>query len=94
MGGGTLAQLAAGQDWDWQSLAACRGLDTSIFYHPENERGPTRDRREREAKQICRACPVLEPCLHWALDFREPYGIWGGMSVEERQALLSGPRLA
>jgi WhiB family redox-sensing transcriptional regulator len=94
MGGGTVAHLAARHDWDWQSLAACRGVDTAIFYHPENERGPTRHRREREAKRICHSCPVVAPCLQWALDTREPYGVWGGLSVEERQALDSGRRLA
>jgi WhiB family redox-sensing transcriptional regulator len=70
--------------------AACRGIDTSVFYHPENERGPSRRRRESHAKQICQTCPVLANCLRWALAAREPYGVWGGLSVEEREALLSG----
>ena len=26
-------------DWEWQLRAACRGKDTTTFYHPENERG-------------------------------------------------------
>jgi WhiB family redox-sensing transcriptional regulator len=75
-------------DWDWQLQAACRGIDTSNFYHPENERGPSRQRREQQAKQVCAHCPVLDDCLHWALAAREPYGVWGGLSVEEREALL------
>lgn len=76
-------------DWDWQLNAACRGQDTSGFYHPENERGPSRMRREMRAKAVCSGCPVIESCLRWALAAREPYGVWGGMSVEEREALLS-----
>ena len=75
--------------WEWQMHAACRGIDTSIFYHPENERGPSRRRREVRAKQICQACPVVANCLRWALAAREPYGVWGGLSVEEREALLA-----
>ena len=75
-------------DWDWQMDAACRGRDTAIFYHPENERGPSRVRREREAKSICAACPVLENCRRWALVAREPYGVWGGLSVEERESMV------
>jgi len=75
-------------DWDWQIKAACRGLDTSMFYHPENERGPSRVRREMRAKQVCAGCPVLHHCLRWALAAREPYGVWGGMTVEEREELL------
>jgi WhiB family transcriptional regulator, redox-sensing transcriptional regulator len=76
-------------DLDWQGNAACRGIDTSAFYHPENERGPSRMRRELRAKAVCSACPVIDNCLHWALRVREPYGIWGGLSAEEREVLLT-----
>ncbi len=74
---------------DWQLEAKCRGLDTAVFYHPENERGPSRVRREMNAKAICAACPVAANCLRWALTAREPYGVWGGKSVEERESLLT-----
>lgn len=76
-------------DWDWQTRAACRGIDTSMFFHPENERGPSRVRREMRAKAVCAACPVIDNCREWALAAREPYGVWGGLSVEEREALLT-----
>jgi WhiB family transcriptional regulator, redox-sensing transcriptional regulator len=75
-------------DWDWQLHAACRGLDTSNFYHPENERGPSRARRESQAKAICARCPVIANCRQWALAAREPYGVWGGLSAEERELVL------
>jgi WhiB family redox-sensing transcriptional regulator len=94
MGGTAVAHFPVRHDWTWQSMAACRGMDTAIFYHPENERGPTRHRRDWEAKRICQRCRVVGPCLQWALETREPYGVWGGMSVEERQAIQSGQRLA
>jgi len=77
-------------DWDWQMKAACRGQDTSDFYHPENERGPSKARREARAKAICATCPVVANCLRWALAAREPYGIWGGTSVEDRERMLAG----
>jgi WhiB family redox-sensing transcriptional regulator len=64
------------EDWDWQMRGACRGLDSSTFFHPENERGPSRLRRERAAKQVCAGCPVTQACLNWALQTREPYGVW------------------
>ena len=75
-------------DWEWQMKAKCRGTDTATFYHPENERGPSRIRRERQAKAVCSGCRVVEQCLEWALTAREPYGVWGGMSTEEREAML------
>ena len=94
MGGAAVAHFPVRPGWTWQSMAACRGMDTAIFYHPENERGPTRHRRDWEAKRICQGCRVVGPCLQSALETREPYGVWGGMSVEERQAMQSEQRLA
>ena len=73
--------------WDWQLRAACRGQDPETFFHPVNERGPSRRKRDTDAKTICSTCPVTRSCLHWALIAGEEYGVWGGMTVEERDAL-------
>jgi WhiB family redox-sensing transcriptional regulator len=78
--------------WDWQLEGACRGLDSSLFFHPDNERGPSRARRENEAKTICASCPVVDPCRAHALEVREPYGVWGGLSEAERNQLLGTGR--
>jgi WhiB family redox-sensing transcriptional regulator len=74
-------------DLAWQDNAACRGEDPDTFFHPEGERGPAREARERAAKAVCAACPVLAQCAAHALAVREPYGVWGGMSEDERRAL-------
>lgn len=37
------------------------------------------------AKAICRVCPVREECLETALAIKEPYGIWGGLTEQERR---------
>jgi WhiB family redox-sensing transcriptional regulator len=73
--------------WDWQMSAACRGEDPGTFFHPDGERGPARTARERSAKAICARCPIISQCAAHALSVREPYGIWGGMSEEERDAV-------
>ncbi|MEP6852440.1 MAG: WhiB family transcriptional regulator [bacterium] len=78
--------------WDWQVAAACRGLNAAMFFHPDNERGSSRRRREAQAKAVCARCPVVAECLNWALSVREPYGVWGGRSPEEREQLLSASR--
>ncbi|TQC43097.1 WhiB family transcriptional regulator [Rhodococcus sp. WS4] len=69
----------------WQRHAACRGTDTSMFFSPDMERGLSRARRESRAKQICHACPVLAACRDYALTAAEPYGIWGGLSENDRR---------
>ncbi|WP_308116944.1 WhiB family transcriptional regulator [Pseudonocardia sp. WMMC193] len=75
------------EQWEWQKHAACRGMDSTLFFHPEAERGPSRTAREQRAKQICAACPVLETCRRHALSAEEPYGVWGGLSEHERLSL-------
>jgi WhiB family redox-sensing transcriptional regulator len=74
--------------WDWQMQGACRGMDSALFFHPENERGPARASREVRAKQICSGCPVLDRCRAHALAVHEPYGVWGGLSESERDQIV------
>ncbi|KAA1031122.1 WhiB family transcriptional regulator [Pseudonocardia sp. EV170527-09] len=78
--------------YDWQMEGACRGMDSAFFFHPEGERGPARARRETRAKQVCSECPVVQQCREHALKVHEPYGIWGGLSESERDAIIRGPR--
>jgi WhiB family redox-sensing transcriptional regulator len=81
------------QIWDWQLAGSCRDLSPDAFFHPEGERGNARRNRASAAKSICQGCPVLSACRSHALEVREPYGIWGGLTEEERLAVYSG-RLA
>ena len=71
--------------WEWQYQGACIGMDSMRFFHPEGERGSTRRRRAANAKAICANCPVIDQCREYALAAQEPYGIWGGMTEEERR---------
>ncbi|MFF5446358.1 WhiB family transcriptional regulator [Streptomyces sp. NPDC012888] len=77
----------AEHEWRWQSRAACRGLGSERFFHPDGERGDDRDARDRAAKRVCASCPVRVQCLRHALHVQEPYGVWGGLTQEERRAL-------
>src|SRR4051794_3723128 len=74
--------------WDWQAQAACRGMDSSIFFHPPDERNEARRERIAAARRICSACPALAACREHVLVVREPYGIWGGLSEDERATAL------
>lgn len=78
--------------WEWQMRGLCRGMDVARFFHPDNERGQARKRREGEAKAICLACPVLELCRQHALAVQEPYGVWGGLSERERRSIIKAQK--
>ncbi|SDP72262.1 WhiB family transcriptional regulator [Lentzea jiangxiensis] len=78
--------------WDWQMEGLCRGQNSAVFFHPDNERGYARAAREEKAKAICGHCPVLQQCRAHALEAQEPYGVWGGMGEDERRQIVSAAR--
>ena len=67
------------------SRARCKDQPTEIFFAADNARGAKVRRNELRAKQLCQSCPILEPCRSYALNAREPYGVWGGLTPLERQ---------
>ena len=69
---------------DWRHHAACREVDPELFF-PIGNTGPALLQSD-EAKQVCRRCPVMEPCLEWAVESGQDAGVWGGMSEDERRA--------
>jgi WhiB family redox-sensing transcriptional regulator len=64
-------------------------MDTADFFHPDAERGSSKRRRDAKAKAICADCPVIAQCRAHALQVHEPYGVWGGLTEDERSRLLS-----
>ena len=73
----------------WQLRAACRGPESAMFFPPTaSERKEEREVREQKAKSICETCSVQRACLDYALEIREPHGIWGGLNEHERRDLL------
>lgn len=83
---------AVAEVWDWQVRAACRTMSTSLFFHPWGERGSSRSERVRMAKEVRAGCPVVDACLRHSLEVAELYGVWGGLSEEERMVLLNRGR--
>ncbi len=68
-------------DEDWTLSALCAEVgDTDLWY-------PERGGSNREAKQVCMACPVRIDCLEYALARSEEWGIWGGLSEGQRRQL-------
>jgi WhiB family redox-sensing transcriptional regulator len=68
---------------DWWRSAACRDADPELFF-PVGAHGPARDDIAL-AKAVCATCGVRRQCLQYALATRQPHGVWGGMTEDERQ---------
>ena len=81
--------LPIADHWEWQYEGACRDLPAEMFFHPDGERGPRRRNRENAAKAVCATCPVIAACRTQALAIAEPYGIWGGLSEDDRALILN-----
>lgn len=69
----------------WMRGAECPDSDPEIFF-PENGESA------EPAKRICAKCPVKEPCLEYALENNLHYGVFGGMSENERNIIRRGRR--
>lgn len=71
---------------DWRDDALCRTEDPAIFFASA---GTDHGRADiRHAKVICWQCPSLQACGQWALETRQAFGVWGGMSEADRRAIL------
>ena len=73
-------------DSSWMGLGICRELPPNTFF--PNDGGGV-----EQARRVCSACPVQEPCLEFALTERIDHGVWGGASERERRKILRRRRL-
>ena len=71
----------------WRAAAACRYCDPDLFF-PVSAAGPAAN-QAATAKAVCGQCPVRSQCLDFALSSRQAYGIWGGLTEQERSRLLA-----
>lgn len=65
-------------DQDWRAEALCARFDPDLFFAP----GAI---EHKEAKRVCRECPVQMQCLSYAMSTPVDHGIWGGMTERERR---------
>ena len=76
--------MASGEEW--QDLGACRTLPVEIFFPPAEQEAD-------DAKAICALCEVRQRCLEFAIAAGERFGIWGGLTTQERRSLVAKRRL-
>lgn len=67
----------------WVQQALCAESDPEAFF-------PEKGGSTMPAKAVCSRCDVQAECLAYALRTRQSQGIWGGLAVRERAALLRG----
>lgn len=70
-------------DDSWKQAGLCCQVDNDMFYPEKNDAAGA-----ILAKRVCGLCEVRVRCLEVALARPERYGVWGGMSENERRKLL------
>jgi WhiB family redox-sensing transcriptional regulator len=69
----------------------CRNYDPERWFPVGT--GPMAQLDTDFAKSVCGLCPSQANCLTWALENAIPFGIWGGMTEEERRAMIRRGRV-
>ena len=64
----------------WRERAACFGIDPDTFF-------PVTEDEAGAALTYCGACKIRQECLAWALKNGERYGVWGGMTEQQRRRI-------
>lgn len=78
---------------DWRDRAVCGATDFTgrALYDPELwfpvGSSPAALAQAEDATYYCRMCPVMGECRQWALDAGIEFGIWGGLTEDERRAM-------
>lgn|GEM_PF-357568 len=69
---------------DWRMKANCRygDISTDTFFQIDNIDAV------KEAKEKCGTCEVKVECRTYAIENREKYGVWGGLTPRERQRII------
>lgn len=67
----------------WREEAACLNLPVDPFF-------PEQGQSAAPAKKICATCPVRNECLDYAMTTGQEYGVWGGLTEDERHELRRG----
>ena len=71
---------------DWRDKAKCVTADPELFF-PVGESSLASQDQIKRAKVICGLCEVTEQCLQYALESGQDFGIWGGLTEDERREL-------
>jgi len=71
-------------DTSWHTQAACKNVDTNLFFPAGGSGTPT---NWDQAVTICQQCPVVNQCLEFALRTQQKDGVWGATTPHQRQQM-------
>ena len=75
---------------DWRASANCQGMSPGLFFP---EKGNC-EQQIKEARAVCAGCEVRSECLEEAMASGTRFGLWGGLTTQERRKLRRARRNA
>ena len=71
-------------------VVPCQNTDPELWFGEAANLDEWTDTGSRyvQARKLCGRCPVRQKCLEYALEQREEFGMWGGLSPRERLNLI------
>lgn len=57
-----------------------------LFFPIGKGNNETEKKQTEAARRLCAQCPEQKSCLQGALERNEQFGLWGGMTPDERRA--------
>lgn len=63
-------------EWMSDPKRNCHGVPGAMFFGSDDA-----------VEIVCKNCPFKRPCLEYAIEHNEEWGVWGGVSERGRRAL-------
>lgn len=75
---------------DWREHTACSSLPKEVFFDYNSNNLTLVNKREYKelALSTCASCPVRSECYEFSICNNEPYGIWAGLTPDQRKPLV------
>jgi hypothetical protein len=72
---------------DWRTRGSCSSHGEPDIWFAGRSGTDARE-QTREAQAICYGCPVIQQCGQWAIAEHEIFGVWGGMTEDQRRRIF------
>jgi WhiB family redox-sensing transcriptional regulator len=75
---------------DWRDRSACAKLPKEVFFNYNSNNLEASQRREHKtlALETCKSCPVIDKCFEFAICNNEQFGIWAGLTPDQRKPFV------
>jgi WhiB family redox-sensing transcriptional regulator len=80
--GAQIVNFRPSGEQSWAQSAECAKPGKPLMFPHEGDADGV-----KLARDVCNVCPVRQQCLDEALARNESFGIWGGLTTDERRAL-------